>query len=79
MTLSLPRRWQITVRGWFTQGESQLEMMTKDLYTSDQVPVQLRMYLRWQLLDPLRLCLHVSVLFSPSAELLPTELTSSHL
>lgn len=27
---------QITVRGWFSKGESQLEMKTSDLYTKDQ-------------------------------------------
>ncbi|ORY52173.1 hypothetical protein BCR35DRAFT_19376 [Leucosporidium creatinivorum] len=48
----------ITVRGWFSKGESQLEMKTPDCYTKDQVPVQLKIYLRWQLLDPIKLCYH---------------------
>lgn len=29
-----------------------------DMFTRDQVPVQLRVYLRWQLMDPLKLCAH---------------------
>ncbi|KAL8279263.1 hypothetical protein RQP46_008300 [Phenoliferia psychrophenolica] len=48
----------VTVRGWFTKGESQLEMASRDMYTKDQVPVELRVYLRWQLIEPLKLCHH---------------------
>lgn len=48
----------ITLRGMFTFGENQLEMPTKDIFTRDQVPVQLTIYLKWQLMEPLKLTTH---------------------
>ncbi|KAK4051584.1 hypothetical protein OIV83_002724 [Microbotryomycetes sp. JL201] len=48
----------VTIRGYFSRGENQLEVQTRDMYTRDQVPLQLRMFLRWQLIDPLKLCYH---------------------
>ncbi|KAM0751840.1 hypothetical protein T439DRAFT_300836 [Meredithblackwellia eburnea MCA 4105] len=48
----------ITVRGFFSKGEAQLELPSRDMYTKDQVPVELRVYLRWQLHEPLKLCFH---------------------
>lgn len=42
----------------FTCGENQLEMPTKDIYTRDQVPVALTIYLKWQLFEPLKLTTH---------------------
>ncbi|PVF96093.1 hypothetical protein CPB86DRAFT_527708 [Serendipita vermifera] len=48
----------ITLRGMFTFGENQLEMPTKDIFTRDQVPVQLTIYLKWQLTEPLKLTQH---------------------
>jgi len=33
-------------------------MPTKDIYTRDQVPVSLTIYLKWQLMEPLRLATH---------------------
>ncbi|KAH0830485.1 hypothetical protein J3R83DRAFT_1935 [Lanmaoa asiatica] len=37
----------VTLRGLYTLGENQLEMPTKDIFTRDQVPVGLRIYLKW--------------------------------
>ena len=37
----------ITVRKMFTRGECQTEMPTKDIFTRDQVPVSLTIYLKW--------------------------------
>ncbi|KAK4056404.1 hypothetical protein OIO90_002547 [Microbotryomycetes sp. JL221] len=54
-TITVPN---VTIRGWFTRGENQIELKTLDMYTRDQVPLQLRMYLRWQLINPLALCHH---------------------
>jgi len=48
----------ITLRGLYTLGENQLEMPTKDIFTRDQVPVSLTIYLKWQLLEPLKLTTH---------------------
>jgi len=48
----------ITLRGMFTLGENQLEMSTKDIFTRDQVPVKLTIYLKWQLTEPLKLTTH---------------------
>lgn len=48
----------VTLRGLFTCGENQLEMPTKDIFTRDQVPVALTIYLKWQLNEPLRLTTH---------------------
>lgn len=48
----------ITLRGLFTLGENQLEMSTKDIFTRDQVPVKLTIYLKWQLTEPLKLTTH---------------------
>ncbi|KAF7322777.1 hypothetical protein HMN09_00057000 [Mycena chlorophos] len=48
----------VTLRGLFTLGENQLEMPTKDIFTRDQVPVSLRLYLKWQLVEPLKLTTH---------------------
>ncbi|PVF96092.1 hypothetical protein CPB86DRAFT_816683 [Serendipita vermifera] len=48
----------ITLRGMFTFGENQLEMPTKDIFTRDQVPVSLTIYLKWQLMEPLKLTQH---------------------
>jgi len=48
----------VTLRGLYTLGENQLEMPTKDIFTRDQVPVSLRIYLKWQLTEPLKLTTH---------------------
>ncbi|KAH8082803.1 hypothetical protein BXZ70DRAFT_958695 [Cristinia sonorae] len=48
----------VTLRGLFTLGENQKEMPTKDMYTRDQVPVSLTIYLKWQLTEPLKLAIH---------------------
>ncbi|KAF8553419.1 hypothetical protein OG21DRAFT_1497744 [Imleria badia] len=48
----------VTLRGLYTLGENQLEMPTKDIFTRDQVPVGLRIYLKWQLIEPLKLTTH---------------------
>lgn len=48
----------VTLRGMFTQGENQMEMPTKDIFTRDQVPVSLKIYLKWQLTEPLKLTTH---------------------
>ena len=37
----------VTMRGIFTMGECQTEMPTKDIFTRDQVPVSLTIYLKW--------------------------------
>jgi len=49
---------QVTLRGMFTCGENQIEMPTKDIFTRDQVPVSLTIYLKWQLVEPLKLTTH---------------------
>ncbi|KAG9045746.1 hypothetical protein FS837_005703 [Tulasnella sp. UAMH 9824] len=48
----------ITLRKLFTRGECQTEMPTKDIFTRDQVPVSLTIYLKWQLMEPLKLTTH---------------------
>ncbi|KAJ7349461.1 hypothetical protein DFH08DRAFT_865461 [Mycena albidolilacea] len=48
----------VTLRGLYTLGENQLELPTKDIFTRDQVPVSLRLYLKWQLTEPLKLTTH---------------------
>ncbi|EIM89326.1 uncharacterized protein STEHIDRAFT_76273 [Stereum hirsutum FP-91666 SS1] len=48
----------VTVRGLYTLGENQLELPTKDIFTRDQVPVSLKLYLKWQLNEPLKLAQH---------------------
>ncbi|KAG0691525.1 hypothetical protein DFH29DRAFT_1018849, partial [Suillus ampliporus] len=48
----------VTLRDLFTLGENQLEMPTKDIFTRDQVPVGLRVYFKWQLMEPLKLTTH---------------------
>lgn len=48
----------ITLRGMFTFGENQLEMSTKDIYTRDSVPLTCTIFLKWQLLEPLKLTTH---------------------
>ncbi|KAH7343770.1 hypothetical protein B0J17DRAFT_643884 [Rhizoctonia solani] len=48
----------VKLRGLFTCGENQIEMPTKDIYTRDQVPVSLTIYMKWQLLEPLKLTTH---------------------
>lgn len=48
----------VTLRGLYTLGENQLEMPTKDIFTRDQVPVSLTIYLKWQLNEPLKLTTH---------------------
>ncbi|RDB24167.1 hypothetical protein Hypma_008846 [Hypsizygus marmoreus] len=48
----------VTLRGLYTLGENQLEMPTKDIFTRDQVPVSLTIYLKWQLTEPLKLTTH---------------------
>jgi len=48
----------ITLRGLFTLGENQIEMPTKDIFTRDQVPVSLTIYLKWQLTEPIKLTTH---------------------
>jgi len=48
----------VTLRGLYTCGENQIEMPTKDIYTRDQVPVSLTIYLKWQLTNPLMLTTH---------------------
>ncbi|KIY72454.1 hypothetical protein CYLTODRAFT_434710 [Cylindrobasidium torrendii FP15055 ss-10] len=41
-----------------TNPSNQIEMPTKDIFTRDQVPVSLRIYLKWQLTEPLKLATH---------------------
>ncbi|KAF8272432.1 hypothetical protein EI94DRAFT_1718028 [Lactarius quietus] len=48
----------VTLRGLYTLGENQFEIPTKDIYTRDQVPVSLTLYLKWQLEEPLKLATH---------------------
>jgi regulator of protease activity HflC (stomatin/prohibitin superfamily) len=48
----------VTLRGLYTLGENQFEMPTKDIFTRDQVPVGLTLYLKWQLEEPLKLATH---------------------
>ncbi|KAK7023770.1 band 7 domain-containing protein [Favolaschia claudopus] len=48
----------VTLRGLYTLGENQLELPTKDIFTRDQVPVSLTLYLKWQLTEPLKLATH---------------------
>jgi len=48
----------VTLRGMYTLGENQLELPTKDIFTRDQVPVSLTLYLKWQLTEPLKLTTH---------------------
>lgn len=48
----------VTLRGLYTLGENQVEMPTKDIFTRDQVPVSLTIYLKWQLTEPLKLATH---------------------
>ncbi|KAI0030300.1 hypothetical protein K488DRAFT_54541 [Vararia minispora EC-137] len=48
----------VTLRGMYTLGENQFEMPTKDIFTRDQVPVSLTLYLKWQLTEPLKLATH---------------------
>jgi regulator of protease activity HflC (stomatin/prohibitin superfamily) len=48
----------VTLRGLYTCGESQIELPTKDIFTRDQVPVSLTIYLKWQLMEPLKLATH---------------------
>ncbi|KAF8489094.1 hypothetical protein F5888DRAFT_1748721 [Russula emetica] len=48
----------VTLRGLYTLGENQFEMPTKDIFTRDQVPVSLKLYLKWQLQEPLKLATH---------------------
>ncbi|KAH9980738.1 hypothetical protein BJV74DRAFT_855197 [Russula compacta] len=48
----------VTLRGLYTLGENQFEMPTKDIFTRDQVPVGLKLYLKWQLEEPLKLATH---------------------
>lgn len=48
----------VTLRGMYTLGENQKEMPTKDIFTRDQVPVSLTIYLKWQLTEPLKLATH---------------------
>ncbi|KAF6764910.1 hypothetical protein DFP72DRAFT_799328 [Ephemerocybe angulata] len=48
----------VTLRGLYTLGENQVEMPTKDIFTRDQVPVSLTIYLKWQLTEPLKLAHH---------------------
>ncbi|KAG6824117.1 hypothetical protein H0H93_002545 [Arthromyces matolae] len=48
----------VTLRGLYTLGENQIEMPTKDIFTRDQVPVSLKIYLKWQLSEPLKLTKH---------------------
>ncbi|KAI9450182.1 hypothetical protein BJY52DRAFT_1206183 [Lactarius psammicola] len=45
----------VTLRGLYTLGEDQFEMRTNDIFTRDQVPVSLTLYLKWQLEEPLKL------------------------
>ncbi|KAI0072143.1 band 7 domain-containing protein [Panus rudis PR-1116 ss-1] len=48
----------VTLRGLYTLGENQIEIPTKDIFTRDQVPVGLTIYLKWQLTEPLKLATH---------------------
>ncbi|THH00117.1 hypothetical protein EW026_g2372 [Hermanssonia centrifuga] len=48
----------VTLRGLYTLGENQKEMPTKDIFTRDQVPVSLTIYLKWQLTEPMKLATH---------------------
>jgi hypothetical protein len=48
----------VKIRGAFTTGEVQMELIAEELYTRDQVPVMMRVYLRWELQQPLLLTRH---------------------
>ncbi|BEI82029.1 hypothetical protein CcaverHIS002_0211890 [Cutaneotrichosporon cavernicola] len=48
----------VSLRGFFTMGEVQIELECDNVYTRDQVPVWLRLYLRYQLQQPLQLAQH---------------------
>jgi hypothetical protein len=48
----------VKIRGAFTCGEVQHELTADDIYTRDQVPVMMRVYLRWELQHPLLLTRH---------------------
>ncbi|KAI9433632.1 hypothetical protein BJY52DRAFT_1160217 [Lactarius psammicola] len=45
----------VTLRGLYTLSENQFEMPMKDIFTRDQVPVSLKLYLKWQLKEPVKL------------------------
>lgn len=48
----------VSLRGFFTMGEVQIELECDNIYTRDQVPVWLRLYLRYELQRPLQLARH---------------------
>jgi regulator of protease activity HflC (stomatin/prohibitin superfamily) len=48
----------VSLRGFFTMGEVQIELECDNIYTRDQVPVWLRLYLRYELQQPLQLAKH---------------------
>lgn len=48
----------VSLRGFFTMGEVQIELECDNIYTRDQVPVWLRLYLRYELQQPLQLARH---------------------
>lgn len=48
----------VSLRGFFTMGEVQIELECDNIYTRDQVPVWLRLYLRYELQHPLQLARH---------------------
>ncbi|KAI9450708.1 hypothetical protein BJY52DRAFT_1215392 [Lactarius psammicola] len=45
----------VTLRGLYTLSENQFEMPMKDIFTRDQVPVSLKLYLKWRLEGPVKL------------------------
>ncbi|CAK9785710.1 hypothetical protein CC85DRAFT_279757, partial [Cutaneotrichosporon oleaginosum] len=48
----------VSLRGFFTMGEVQIELECDNIYTRDQVPVWLRLYIRYELQHPLQLARH---------------------
>lgn len=48
----------VTIRGYFTLSEVQQELEASNIYTRDSVPVYLRLYIRYQLNEPLLLARH---------------------
>ncbi|KAI9437856.1 hypothetical protein BJY52DRAFT_1217533 [Lactarius psammicola] len=48
----------VTLRGLYTLGENRFEVQIKDIFTRDQVPVILKVYLKCQLEEPVKLTMH---------------------
>ncbi|KAI9441162.1 hypothetical protein BJY52DRAFT_1229351 [Lactarius psammicola] len=51
-------RPNVTLRGLYTLSENRFEVQIKDIFTRDQVPVILKVYLKCQLKEPVKLATH---------------------